>query len=197
MGSRSAYWCDTARDTATRCSRRVARLDDEQRFERHVDQGGEHHPWTGSTNPLRDTGRLQVDGKQMTAHRRAWEFVYGSHKPGVIVLPWPADPLCERVEHLRLAQSKTARSRSRAPRSSAVSKRVQVQVNGVHAHRRVQGDRTDAEATRVLLREELRDVAATDRDATRCVERHVHCSRTAGGTSTRLTTLRRARRRHQ
>jgi hypothetical protein len=44
---------------------------------------------------------------------------------------------------------------------------VQVQVNGVRAHRRVVGTRDDIEATRAVLREELRQAVPQDRDSSR------------------------------
>jgi hypothetical protein len=145
----------------------VAKLDDAQRFENHVDRSGDHHLWTGSTNPLRGTGRLQVDGKQTTAHRYAWELALGPLTTREVVLPCPVEPLCVRVDHLRLARTKTAGPRARLKTGAPGSKRVQVQVNGVRAHRRVRGDPSDLEATRVQLREELRRMGPSDRDATR------------------------------
>jgi hypothetical protein len=138
---------DIARDTATGCSRRVARLNDAPRFENHVDRCGEHHLWTGSTNPLGGTDRLQVDGKQTTAHGRAWALVVGSLKPDEVVLPYPVAPLCIRVEPSRLAKPKIPRRRSNA--SSATSKRVQVQVRSACAsprQRRSSGSRGHAGA---------------------------------------------------
>jgi hypothetical protein len=64
------------------------------RFESHVDRSDEHHLWLGSRNPQRGTGKLKVDGKQMTAHRRAWEVAHGPLAPGASVLPCPDEPLC-------------------------------------------------------------------------------------------------------
>ena len=132
-----------------------------------MNRSGEHHLWTGSTNPRRGTGRLQVDGKQTTAHRHAWELAVGPLTSTDVVLPCPLNPLCVRVEHLRLVKLKTARRQSRPKEGAGTSTRVQVQVNGVRAHRRVRGDRAELEATRVQLREELRSMGPTDRDATR------------------------------
>ena len=143
----------------------MAQLDAQSRFERHVDRSGEHHLWRGSRNPQRGTGKLKVDGRQVTAHRRAWELAYGAPPHGVSVLPCPAEPLCVRVDHLRLS-SDGARS-SRAPGTASPSKRVQVQVNGVRVHRRVRGDRGDVELARSTLREQLRQAGPVDRDASR------------------------------
>ena len=47
------------------------------RFERMVDRTCEHHIWTGATKAGRGTGRIQVDGRNTTAHRLAWETRYG------------------------------------------------------------------------------------------------------------------------
>lgn len=74
----------------------------EQRFERSVDRSGEHHRWTAAINPERGTGRLKVAGRQVTAHRVAWELAHGPVGPEYRVLPCPAQADCVRVEHLRL-----------------------------------------------------------------------------------------------
>lgn len=74
----------------------------QQRFERMVDRTGDHHRWTGAINPQRGTGRLKVDGRQVTAHRLAWELARGALRPQDRVLPCPAEPACVRLEHLRL-----------------------------------------------------------------------------------------------
>ena len=66
---------------------RMAALESSAKFERHVDGSGYHHVWTGGTNPLRGTGRLKVDGKQVTAHRRAWELAFGAVPVGSAVRP--------------------------------------------------------------------------------------------------------------
>lgn len=145
----------------------MVQLDEAARFERHVDRSGEHHLWRGSSNPQRGTGKLEIAGRQVTAHRRAWELALGAPPPGVSVLPCPADPLCVRVEHLRLSTTAPGGAgASRSPRAPG-SKRVQVQVNGVRVHRRVQGDRGDVEAIRATLREQLLQAAPADRDASR------------------------------
>lgn len=69
---------------------------------------------------------------------------------------------CVRVEHLWLDDSPAARRRRERPFTS----RVQVQVNGLRVQRRVHGSRTDVESVRALLREQLRQAAPQDRDAT-------------------------------
>lgn len=61
------------------------------RFESHVDRSGEHHIWLGSRNPQRGTGKLKVDGKQVTAHRRVWELANGPLPTGSVVLPCPTN----------------------------------------------------------------------------------------------------------
>jgi integrase len=137
------------------------------RFESHVDRSGEHHLWLGSRNPQRGTGKLEVDGKQVTAHRRAWELAFGALPAGATVSPCPDEPLCVRVEHLTSSGRSAPAARRAARNKVAGGTRVQVQVNGVRAHRRVRGDRSDVEATRTMLREQLRRAAPQDRDASR------------------------------
>ena len=77
----------------------------QQRFERMVDRSGDHHRWTGAINPQRGTGRVKVDGRQVTAHRLAWELTRGPLRPEERVLPCPTEPTCVRLEHLRLDAS--------------------------------------------------------------------------------------------
>jgi len=69
------------------------------------------------------------------------------------------------VEHLSLSQK--AGDETRVEPGRTASTRVQVQVHGVRAHRRVSGDRNEIESTRALLREQLSSAAPGDRDATR------------------------------
>ncbi|MGH8999068.1 MAG: HNH endonuclease, partial [Acidimicrobiia bacterium] len=84
----------------------MARLSADQklkeRFERSVDRSGEHHLWTGAKNPQRGTGRVNVAGRQVTAHRLAWELENGSVPAACKVLACPDEPACVRIEHLSL-----------------------------------------------------------------------------------------------
>lgn len=73
----------------------------QQRFEAFVDRSREHHLWTGAVNPSRGTGRLKVNGRQVTAHRLAWELARGALPPSAKVLACPDEPACVRLEHLR------------------------------------------------------------------------------------------------
>ena len=153
----------------------MAQTDKAAQFERHVDRAGEHHLWLGARNPQRGTGRLFVDGRQVTAHRRAWELAFGILAPGALVVPCPDEPCCVRVEHLSLSQRVTnnrnkvkENRKNRSPiHQSPATTRVQIQVNGERVHRRVKGDRNDVELTRALLREQLLNSTPRDRDATR------------------------------
>jgi integrase len=72
---------------------------------------------------------------------------------------------CVRVEHLSVSQKPGDAVRSVSKRTG--STRVQVQVHGVRAHRRVNGDRNEIESTRAMLREQLGSAAPSDREATR------------------------------
>ena len=76
--------------------------DVQHRFDALVARNGEHHLWTGATNPARGTGRMKVNGRQMTAHRLAWELAHGPLPASVKVLPCPDVPACVRVDHLRV-----------------------------------------------------------------------------------------------
>jgi len=73
-----------------------------ERFEEKVDRIGEHHLWLGATNQARGTGRLKVAGRDMTAHRVAWELEHGEAPQGTRVLPCPVEPRCVRVDHLTI-----------------------------------------------------------------------------------------------
>jgi len=74
---------------------------DRQRFDALVDRSGEHHIWMGAINPERGTGRAKVKGRQMTAHRLAWELAHGSLPASARVLTCPDEPACVRIDHLR------------------------------------------------------------------------------------------------
>lgn len=72
----------------------------QQRFEKFVDRRGTHHLWTGATRPDRGTGRMRIDGKEVPAHRIAWELAHGPLHADTRVLPCPDEPACVRVDHL-------------------------------------------------------------------------------------------------
>jgi integrase len=82
------------------------------RFERSVDRTGEHHIWTGAIDAVRGTGRVKVGGKNLTAHRVAWEMACGELPAGAKVLACPDVAACVRIEHLRL-DGLPAKGRSR------------------------------------------------------------------------------------
>ena len=74
-----------------------------KRFESKVDSsGGDHHIWTGGRDPVRGTGRAKHLGKDITAHRLAWELFVGPVPAGSRVTACPDEPACVRVEHLTL-----------------------------------------------------------------------------------------------
>lgn len=75
--------------------------DQRERFEALVDRSGEHHLWLGAVNPSRGTGRLKVDGRQITAHRHAWELEHGPLPSSARVFACPSQPACVRIDHLR------------------------------------------------------------------------------------------------
>ncbi|MGC8628155.1 MAG: hypothetical protein ACP5VR_11530 [Acidimicrobiales bacterium] len=135
-----------------------------RRFEAKVDRSGEHHLWLGACK--RDgSGIFKVGGTSpVMARRVAWELAYGPVPATAQVMSCEVKA-CVRVEHLRLK-----RGRDRAPATTKAARpggaRVQVQVNGQRAHRRVHGGRAEVEATRVQLREQLSQAGPRDRDAT-------------------------------
>ncbi len=58
-----------------------------ERFEGFVDRQADHDVWTGATRPGAGTGRMRVDGKEVPAHRIAWELANGKVPPGSRVMP--------------------------------------------------------------------------------------------------------------
>ena len=66
-----------------------------------VDRSGEHHLWLGAKN-RHGAGRVRVDGKELTAHRAAWEFTHGPLPVGARLLGCPDEASCVRVDHLEL-----------------------------------------------------------------------------------------------
>lgn len=110
-----------------------------ERFEAQVDRWGEHHRWLGAVNPERGTGRLKVDGRQVTAHRMAWELAKGSLPTGARVLACEEEPACVRLEHLRLDGAPApAPAKPRARKGTESVRRVRngvwkLTVVGVHA----------------------------------------------------------------
>jgi integrase len=98
---------------------------DRDRFEALVDRSAEHDIWTGAVNPQRGTGRLKVAGRQITAHRHAWELAHGPLPAAARVLACPDEPACVRLGHLRVEGSPeparpTARARKGAGSISQV-----------------------------------------------------------------------------
>ena len=75
------------------------------RFERLVDRSGEHHVWTGAIRPGVGTGRVKVDGRELAAHRVAWELAHGPLSETARLLPCPDEPACVRLDHLRIRTS--------------------------------------------------------------------------------------------
>ena len=110
-----------------------------ERFETQVDRTGAHHRWLGARNPERGTGRLKVDGRQVTAHRLAWELANGPVPAGTRVLACDEEPACVRLDHLRLVGAPAPAPRKpRARKGSGSLRRLgpgswKLTVTGVHA----------------------------------------------------------------
>jgi hypothetical protein len=60
------------------------------------------HEWTAATAGSFGYGVLMVDGRQVRAHRWAWEQAHGPLAEGDCVLHRCDNPLCVRVDHLFL-----------------------------------------------------------------------------------------------
>jgi integrase len=101
------------------------------RFEARVDRSEEHHLWMGARDPQRGTGRSKFNGKDVTAHRLAWELFCGPVAGGAKVATCDVEPACVRVDHLKLiggdqtadVQTKPLPARSRRGAGSIVEVR--------------------------------------------------------------------------
>jgi hypothetical protein len=72
-------------------------------FWARVDQSGECWPWTGATDHATGYGRLQYHGRQVTAHRLAFELTSGQPIPdGLYVCHSCDNPPCCNPAHLWL-----------------------------------------------------------------------------------------------
>lgn len=139
-----------------------------RRFEQNVDRSGDHHLWTGTIDATRGTGRMQVDGRNTTAHRVAWELARGSLPDGARVLPCELVPHCVRIEHLAIDEPtamstprRPKRQRARARQGSGSKRRLPsgawqlsatADANGrrKRVHRTVEAD-SDREAEQLLI----------------------------------------------
>lgn len=151
---------------------------DEKRFEALVDRSEEHHRWLGAVNPVRLTGRLKVAGRQVTAHRYAWELVHGPVPPGARVLACADVPACVRLDHLRVEGAGVARRAARAPKGAGSLRRVRPGVwklavtapAGVDGSRRVHRtvhakDAKDAAAQLTAFAAEVRSSGGPSRES--------------------------------
>lgn len=110
-----------------------------ERFEAQVDRTGDHHRWLGAVNPDRGTGRLKVGGRQVTAHRVAWELANGPLPEGARVIACDEEPACVRLDHLRVDGARAlAPGKPRARKGTGSIRRVRsgvwkLTVTGTHA----------------------------------------------------------------
>jgi integrase len=97
-----------------------------KRFERMVDRNGDHHLWKGAKHTGRGTGRLKVEGRDVTAHRVAWELAHGPLPTDARVHACEGNPACVRVEHLRVDSDTGAPAapRSRNRKGGGSKKRI-------------------------------------------------------------------------
>ena len=82
---------------------RVRLVSPEQRFWRRVEQGPGCWLWRGTGG--KDHGRLVVDGKEMRAHRFAYELTHGPIPEGMHVVHTCGNRRCVRPEHLVLGEA--------------------------------------------------------------------------------------------
>jgi hypothetical protein len=71
----------------------------EQRFWERVDKSGECWLWTGATF-RRGYGAVKREGKQLKAHRVAWEMHFGRLPQGALIMHHCDNPPCVRPQHL-------------------------------------------------------------------------------------------------
>lgn len=104
----------------------MTEVDPLARFDAHVGRTGNHHRWTGNPDPRTGTGQFRLNGKLRSAQPAAWELQVGPLPSGIRVRACPQDPLCVRVEHLRLEPS---RRRIASTGESAIGSTVHLTVS--------------------------------------------------------------------
>jgi integrase len=141
----------------------------QQRFEKSVDRRGEHHLWTGAKRPGLGTGRMRIDGKEMPAHRIAWELAHGPLGAGGSVFPCPDEPACVRLEHLTVdAPNAAPRSPKKRGRKGGGSMR-EVRA-GVWEFSVMNNPSSDRRPERLYRRVEVPSAAAAARELATFVE---------------------------
>ena len=81
----------------------------EERFWRKVTKGPDCWLWTGKCG-AKHYGRLHVDGKEIRAHRFAYELFHGPIPEGDHVVHKCGDWRCVRPEHLALGKAPVTRA---------------------------------------------------------------------------------------
>jgi hypothetical protein len=99
----------------------VTRLSPTDRFEALVDRAGDHHRWTGTTDPRTGTDQFRLNANLRSAQRAAWELHVGPLPTGVRVRACPDEPACVRLEHLAVepTDSRIGPTASSAPELAA------------------------------------------------------------------------------
>ena len=77
------------------------------RFRRRVRRTNSHWFWIGGRKSATSYGRLMIDGKNVLAHRLAWELFRGSIPPDLVIDHICGVKYCVNPDHLRLVSMRT------------------------------------------------------------------------------------------
>jgi len=142
----------------------------QQRFEKFVDRRGEHHVWTGAKRPGLGTGRIRIEGKEVPAHRIAWELAHGPLGDGGRVLPCPDEPACVRLEHLTVDAPNAVPRNSPKTRGRKGGGSMREVRDGVWELSVMSNPSSDSRPERLYRRVEVPSAAAAARELATFVE---------------------------
>lgn len=102
--------------------------DPEESFRRRTEQQGDCLVWTGTLNN-HGYGSISVKGREVMAHRYAWERANGPIPDGMDIDHRCNNPSCCRVSHLRVATRKQNMENRRSPAGNNTSGYIGVYKN--------------------------------------------------------------------